>query len=130
MKNNRIGSLWVLLSVSLVFLLIFSGRSTYTIKETTLVSLETLRERPIVLYFARNDCPTCRQMDAYLMKNRTSFTQNVYRIDTQTEPNQPHLRTILAQADVQSVPSFVLKEEHTYTPVKLVHEQNKLIFIR
>lgn len=113
-----------------MLLLFYCVRPTYTIKETTIEALGTIRERPMILYFARNDCPACRRMDAYLYNNRSLLTQNVYRIDTQTEPNQPHLRTILAQAERHSVPSFVIKEEHSYTPVELIYDQNKLVFLR
>jgi thiol-disulfide isomerase/thioredoxin len=100
------------------------------IENITLDQLDKKNETSFVVYFARDDCPDCQRMDAYLQKNQTKLTQKVYRIETKKEPNKEKLQVLLLQENIKEVPTFLQKNGEKFYKVSPKVEKNVVAFQR
>ncbi|MDA9469885.1 hypothetical protein C240_15 [Enterococcus sp. 5H] len=87
-------------------------------------------DSPVIIYFARDDCPDCQEMDSYLHSNRVKLAQTVYRIETRKEPNQHLLKQLLDEQNITKVPTFVQREGQELIKLKLKEDTEKIVFLR
>lgn len=59
-----------------------------------------------VVYFSRNDCSECQELDKLLIKNDGKLQKDVYRIETRNDLNTKELREFLETEKIKKVPTF------------------------
>lgn len=101
-----------------------------TIQPTTLDTVMKIKDKEIIVYLARDDCPKCKETDKYLHDNEKKLPTIIYRIETRKEPNKKLLDQLIRQQNIKKVPTFITKKNDKITKVQLKQEQNKIAFQR
>ncbi|OTN83958.1 hypothetical protein A5819_003508 [Enterococcus sp. 7E2_DIV0204] len=121
------------LFVSLLFLssfVLLSCSKANAVQHSTLDEVMNIRDKEVIIYLARDDCPTCKKTDQQLKKVTAGSQPSIYRIETKKEPNRELLNKLIQEQNIKEVPTFLSKKNDKVFKVNLKMDQKKPTFQR